>query len=185
MIVCGDLGPVPTVHLYLRVPVSLPAGGWTWGEHASYPGVIAREFIYTEQECRAVVRSYGRVIGEAASVNGRPTLGERFSILARGNTTGLIVGLKEWRWCQREHLYEAASEYLSGWQEAIRAYFRMTGEFFGRGGFRDFVYSPELVRLDAIPTQPAPVTNLPHVRDKEDVPHEHALPSLWGLSEPA
>ena len=182
MITFADLGPVPTVHLFLRVPVPLPAGGWTWGELPRYAGVLAREFAYSARECESLVHTFGRTM---TRITPSRALGNRFMIVARGPVTGLTLGMREWQWSDDLHDYKRAGEYLCGWREAIRAYYRKTGESLEDKRFcacmnphRHDLLSAQ--RMDTLPVM-ATVTNLPHVRHREDVPHEGALPNLYGV----
>lgn len=182
MITFIDLGPLPTVHLFLRVPIPLEAGGWTWGEHRRFPGVLAREFAYTAAECASLVHTFGRTI---ARIMSGPVLGDRYMIVAKGPMTGLTVGMREWQYSDDLHDYKRVGEYLCGWREAVKALYLKTGQLFlnerfcactdvnAHGGLS--VYRDESL-LPAMPPQRGP-----HVRDKEDVPHEGSLPSLYGL----
>ncbi|AUG87319.1 hypothetical protein HOS59_gp55 [Streptomyces phage Rowa] len=186
MITFVDLGPMPTVHLFLRVPVPLDAGGWTWGEHVRFPGVLAREFAYTADECESLVHTYGRTVTRIMS---GPVLGERFMITARGPQTGMTLGMREWHYSEDLGDYKRVGEYMCGWREAIKALYLKTGELFvgkrfcpctdvnNHGGLS--VYRDESL-LPAIPRQ-----TIPYVRHKEDVPHEGALPDLYGLAGPS
>jgi hypothetical protein len=164
MITFADLGPVPTVHLFLRVPVPMPTGGWTWGQTLRYEGVLARDYAYSAAECRALVHTYGRTIQRVVS---RRELGDRYTVLARGPVTGMVLGLQEWDWCQDMHDYRPAGEYLCGWREAARQYFEVTGELIDRKRF-------------SASTRPQLVDQGPYVGHKHDVPHEGALPDLYG-----
>jgi hypothetical protein len=133
MITFADLGPVPTIHLFLRVPVPLPAGGWSWGELPRYKGCMVREYGYSAHECRALVHTYGRMVPHA--IGDRRKLGDRFSIYAKGPLTGLTVGLREWAWSSALREYEPVGEYMCGWRTAIRTHWVNTGEMFERRRF--------------------------------------------------
>lgn len=173
-----DLGPKPTVHLYLRVPVPLRAGGWTWGELPSLPGVLAREYAYSADECSALVHTYGRTIKRLMACQ---EIGERFTIVAKGPVTGLTLGMREWEWSGEIKGYRRIGEYLCGWREAVKALYLKTGTLMPN------------CRFEARPGEDAanvlaarmPFKHIPHVRDKEDVPHEAALPDLYGLAGPS
>ncbi|MFE1763076.1 hypothetical protein ACFW81_02470 [Streptomyces angustmyceticus] len=126
------LGSVPTVHLFVRVPVPMASGGWNWGELPGYTGALAREFAYSALECAALVGAYGRTMTRVLS---RRELGDRFTICARGPVTGMVLGLREWEWSADRRDYRAVGEYLCGWREAVRAYYVKTGEFAERQRF--------------------------------------------------
>lgn len=132
MIAYADLGPMSTVHLFLRIPVPLAAGGWAWGELPRYGGVLAREFAYSAHECRSLVQTYGRSITRIAT---RIELGDRFTVGARGPVTGLWVGLREWQWSVDLRDFRPVGEYMCGWRPAVRAYWEQTGELFERKRF--------------------------------------------------
>jgi hypothetical protein len=148
-----DLGPVPTVHLFLRVAVPLGNQGWTWGELPQYAGCLAREFAYTAAECASLVHTYGRTMAQLLPRN---VTGDRFSILAKGPVTGLTLGIREWQWSADIRDFRPVGEYLSGWREACKAYYVKTGELFHHRRFDPSVRMAELVPLPlpAIPSQP-------------------------------
>jgi hypothetical protein len=125
-----------------------------------------------DRECRALVHTYGRTI---ARILPRAQLGDRFRICAWGRTTGLIIGMREWAWSAATHAYEQVGEYLSGWREAIRSYWANTGELFNPLSEN---YRRRASTMNAIPPR---AHTMPFVRHKEDVPHEHALPDLYGV----
>lgn len=151
MITFADFGPVPTVHLFLRVPVPLPTGGWSWGQLPSCNGVMVREFAYNAHECRALVMAYGRM---AQHMIGRKQLGDHFSIYARGPLTGRTVGLQEWAWSTSLGDYKRVGEYMCGWRLAIRTHWEATGEMFER---RRFEANPRAFVLPAsLPPLPTP-----------------------------
>lgn len=127
MITFIDLGPLATVHLFLRVPTPLHAGGWTWGELPALAGVLAKEFAYTADECASLVHTYGRNMTRVLT---RRQLGDRFTIVAKGPKTGLTLGLREWEWSPELRDYRRAGEYLCGWREAVKALYLQTGELF-------------------------------------------------------
>lgn len=122
MITFIELGPKPTIHLLLRVPVSLPSGGWSWGELQRFAGVLAKEYAYTADEVRALVHTYGRMIARMIC----RSEADRFSIMARGPVTGRTLGIREWSLSHGE--YEPAGEYLCGFRAAAKAYFETTGQ---------------------------------------------------------
>lgn len=133
MVAVVALGPVPTVHLFVRVPVALTTGGWTWGEHSALPGALAKDFAYDADECAALVHTYGRTLTRIMT---RRQIGVRFTICARGPVTGLVLGLREWEWSADLGDYRRVGEYMCGWREASRAYYLRTGQFVDRARFK-------------------------------------------------
>ena len=127
MITFIDLGPKATVHVALKVPVPMVGGGWAWGEMAGYAGVLARDFAYSAQECKALVHTYGRIMGQLLQ---RLRQTDRFTVTARGPITGKVLGLREYQWIPVAREFEPVGEYLCGWRAAMRCYFDMTGERF-------------------------------------------------------
>lgn len=132
MITFIDLGPKATVHLLLSVPVPLQGGGWHWGELAAYAGILAREFAYSADECRALVSAYGLTLGRL--LQRRPP--DRFQITARGPVTGRVLGLREWHWSAELRDFRPAGEYLCGWREAVKVMYQQTGHLFEGQRFR-------------------------------------------------
>jgi hypothetical protein len=87
----------------------------------------------------------------------------------------MIVGIREWSWCTSERDYVPVGEYLCGARDAIRSYWETTGELFNP-------YSEGYQRrASAMTVVPPQLHTPPYVRHREDVPHEHALPDLYGL----
>jgi hypothetical protein len=125
MITFIDLGPKPTVHLFLRVPVPLAGGGWSWGEQPTFPGALAKEFAYSAKECASLVHTYGRTI---TRVMNRAQVGDRFEIHAKGPVTGLTIGLREWEWSSELRDYKPVGEYMCGWRQAVKELYLRTGE---------------------------------------------------------
>ncbi|MFC9191409.1 hypothetical protein [Streptomyces cyaneofuscatus] len=128
MITFIDLGPVPTVRLFLKVPVPLASGGWSWGTLPGYEGDLAREFVYSAHECKSVIQAFGRIVPLALP---KGSLGDRFEITARSPITGLLLGLREFVWCPIRRAYEPAGEYLCAWREGAKALYRQCGELIG------------------------------------------------------
>lgn len=164
---------VPSVHLRLRVPVGMPnGGGWAWGALDALPGDLGSELALNARECQALVQTYGRTMTRVLS---RAQLGDRFRVCAWGRTTGLIIGMREWAWSTSDRDYVPVGEYLCGWREALRSYWQHTGELFDP-------YSDSYRRMaNAVNDVPHQLHSPPYVRHREDVPHEHALPDLYGL----
>ena len=149
MITFADLGPVPTVHLFLAVPVPLLASGWTWGQLTSYRGPLAREYAYSARECEALVRTYGTAVPR---IVGHRELGPRFRVCAKGPVTGLTLGIREWEWSASRREYKAVGEYMCGWREAVRAYWIKTGEMIERQRFDASAYP-----VGVVPLAPSPI----------------------------
>jgi hypothetical protein len=78
------------VALSVTVPAVL-AGLATWVPAPEFEDVIFRELITSAADVEAVVKMVGASIARALS--GRPG----FRLIARGNTTGWLVGMGEWR----------------------------------------------------------------------------------------
>lgn len=127
MITNVDLGPVPTVILSLKVHVPLGTGGWAWGQLPWLPDQMARDYVYNAHECESLVHTFGRMVPLMWTAK---ELGESFMICARGPVTGLAVGLREWAYDPVQRAYLATGDYMCGWREAARSYYRKTGEVF-------------------------------------------------------
>ncbi|MFF7408673.1 hypothetical protein [Streptomyces lydicus] len=146
MVAFIDLAPVPTISLFLAVPVAIAEGGWKWGELPRYAGELAREYVYTAAECAALVASYGRAM--AALI--RTSEADRFCITARGRVSGLMVRRAEWAWNTYARAYVPDGEPIDGWRAASRAYWMATGEFIDRQRFtarRGLVAAHDLIQL--------------------------------------
>lgn len=124
MITYVDLAPLPTVHVFLSVPVAIDGDGWTWGELGRFAGPLAREYAYSARECAALVRTYGTTMARLI----QPKEADRFCIYVRGPVTGLLLHRAEWKWDQRAHTYKPDGEPWCGWRPAAKAYFERTGE---------------------------------------------------------
>ncbi|MGW5636954.1 hypothetical protein [Streptomyces sp. NPDC003832] len=127
MITFIDLGPKATAHLFLRIPVPLSGGGWAWGESPAFKGVLGRDFVYSADECKAVIHAYGRSMGMLLQ---RLRQVDRFTITAKGPVTGSTLGLREYQWAPVEREFQPAGEYMCGWRSAVKTYFVQTGELF-------------------------------------------------------
>jgi hypothetical protein len=159
----------------MRVPVALPSGGWTWGELPRHKGGMVREYAYNAHECRALVMAYGRILGLCL----KTSEAERFVISAKGPVSQYEVGRQQWEYCSATRSYEPVGEYLCQWKQAARVYFERTGELISRQKFSASTRPPV---LSAVVGPRSPLTDQgPHVKAKEDVPHEDALPDLYGL----
>jgi hypothetical protein len=127
------ISSAPTVDLFLRIPVPMERGGWTWGEHPRFPGTLAAEYAYSGKEGCDLVRTYAVTVARLL----RPAEADRFSVYARGRVTGMITAQDEWVWSPGRHAYRSTSE--TPWdtsQAAIRRYFELTGVLITRQKFR-------------------------------------------------
>lgn len=116
--------PTPTTDLYLFVPGPLGHGSWAWAEHPRWPGVLASDFAYSAREASALVRVYARAMADQISPREAP----RFTVLARGRVTGLVLARDEWEWHQRDREYAPTDdEPWNTWRSASRVYYEMTG----------------------------------------------------------
>jgi hypothetical protein len=115
--------PTPTADLYLFVPGPLGQGSWAWSEHPRWPGVLAREYVYSAREASALVRVYARTMAGQIP----PREATRFTVLARGRVTGLVLTRDEWEWSQRDRAYVPYGEPWNTWRSASRAYYEITG----------------------------------------------------------
>jgi hypothetical protein len=110
----------------------MSGGGWTWGEHVNFPGVLAAEYAYSARECQSLVQAYGRTMTRIMT---RSVLGDRFSVVARGPVTGMVLGYREWAWSTALRDWEPAGDYMDGWREAVRQFYELTGELIERRRF--------------------------------------------------
>jgi hypothetical protein len=111
----------PTVDLYLFVPGPLGVGSWAWAEHPRWPGVLASEYCYSAREASALVRSYACNMSRQI----RPREAERYIVLARGRTTGLVVARDQWEWAGSG--YAPHGEPWNVWRQVARQYYAITG----------------------------------------------------------
>lgn len=151
IMVCA--GSVPTVDLSLLVPAAIAEGAWGWAAHPRFPGVLASEYVYTAREAVAVVRAFARAL--APQLNCKEVA--RFAVLARGRVTGMILARDEWAWVNGA--YAPTGEPWETFRAAARRYYELTGQLIEQKHYQTCV----------------------HLRHREDVPHEHALPDLYGL----
>jgi hypothetical protein len=125
--------PTPTADLFLYVPGPLGHGSWAWSEHPRWPGVLASDYAYSGHEASALVRAYATTMARLI----QPREANRFTMLARGRTTGLVLARDEWEWCPREHAYAPTdSEPWNTWKAAARVYWQITGRLIERQRFR-------------------------------------------------
>lgn len=184
---------VPTVGLHVQVSTPMgPTGHWNW---ASIDGCAphAVERLHTKHELDRALRSYGATVGamlvHAANVS-------RFRMVARGLFTGRLLGQFAFHWDPLCGRYQPEAEPWIVWTvgksnqpsnpsaphfpgytvSGLSRYVRAMSAEETQGLPRIGIDLRSTVRpLHAIPPQ------IPHVRDKEDVPHEDALPDLYGL----
>lgn len=122
MITYVDLAPLPTVHVYLSVPVAIDGDGWTWGVHPRFTEPLAREYVYSASECAAAVRTYGVMLARMI----QPKEADRFCIYVRGPVTGMLLHRAEWKWDDLANAYTPNGEPWCGWRAAARVYFERT-----------------------------------------------------------
>jgi hypothetical protein len=181
---------VPTIGLHVQVSSPMTVtNNWHWMPlDGCAPHAV--EVVHTRHELERVLLSYGPWV---ATMLVRASSSPRFRIMARGLFTGRLLGQYAWAWNPLHGQYEAEPEpwivwsksssinpsaptfpgyTLSGLSRYVRAVLGEQTQGLPRLG----IDLRSAVRpLDAIPEQ------IPHVRDKEDVPHEDALPDLYGL----
>jgi hypothetical protein len=62
---------------------------------------------------------------------------ERFNVLARGRTTGLIVAQDEWHWDGGRHIFRPSAETpWNQWKQVARRYYEITGTRIEKRRFR-------------------------------------------------
>jgi hypothetical protein len=141
----------PTVDLVLCIPVPMERGGWAWGDHPRFPGLLASEYAYNGREFSALVRTYAVTMARLL----KPAEADRFAVYARGRVTGMMTARDEWVWSPGRHAFRPTSD--QPWdasQAAIRRYFELTGVLISRQKFRARIGSDpvSLPRLaDVIP----------------------------------
>lgn len=173
-----DLEPVPHIRLVLKVPQPLPAGGWTWAQPVEYPDELARDYAYSDRECRSLVHAFGRIV---PMVVPHRVLGARFRVCAWGVTTGMLVGMREWEWSADAKQYRPAGEYLSGWREAIRAFYRLTGEFYEEKRFQTRCGFPIKTDPDSPRPDDSSDSKPGNVLEFPAMPHREGAPTLYVL----
>lgn len=163
--VCGVAIPAdsPTVGLWVEIPVPTHDGEWEW-KALECPATAPEEYVYTKHELDRVMRSYGNLW--AYTMAHKMSAG-RFRLVARGLFSGRILGTYMWAWGADRGRYEPEPEPWNLWDERAAELCR----------------APVAYTLSGLSRLALALT--PHVRDKEDVPHEHAIPDLYGLSEAA
>lgn len=161
---------VPTVDIHIEVRSA--QANWHWSAYSRRP---AEEFIYNRPELLKVLRVYGVWAS-------RMTSGAHVRVTARGRFSGRW--LAEWQWIGGQPwgepwVHVPAWNTLSlGAQLAIPRYEEHDDHRLIDTGATDV----STLRLAPITDDmTAPPDQGPHVRHKEDVPHEHALPDLYGL----
>lgn len=124
--------PTPTTDLYLFVPGPLGHGSWAWAEHPRWPGALAHEYAYSAREASALVRAYATTMSRLIPPREAP----RFTVLARGRVTGLVLARDEWEYFPRERSYFPIGDPWDSWKTAARRYYEITGRFIERQKFR-------------------------------------------------
>lgn len=123
--------PTPTVALSVAIPVPLSKGGWAWGEHPRFAGVLAEEYAYDGREMCALVRAYAVTLARLI----RPSEASRFTVMARGLVTGVAVARDEWQWSEGRHAFRPTGDPWDTSRAAIKRYWELTGELFTRRRF--------------------------------------------------
>jgi hypothetical protein len=86
--------------------------------------VLASDYAYSAREASALVRVYARAMADQISPREAP----RFTVLARGRVTGLVLARDEWEWHQRDREYAPTDdEPWNTWRSASRVYYEITG----------------------------------------------------------
>jgi hypothetical protein len=98
-----------TVRLWVTVPEALVPAGWAWGPLERYCPA-ASEYVNSDGELRAVLRTYGRVLARLIL----PAEGDRFAVSAR-TLSGVLVGRDQWLWDDLQGAYVAHGEPFSVW----------------------------------------------------------------------
>jgi hypothetical protein len=181
---------VPTVGIHVQVSSPMTAtNDWHWMPiNGCAPHAV--ELVHTRHELDRVLRSYGPVV---AAMVVRASTTPRFRLIVRGLFTGRLLGQYAWEWSPCNGRYEAEPEPWIVWSKAagmnassptfpgytlsgLSRYARAVSAEETAGLPRVGIELRSAVRpLAAIPEQ------IPHLRDKADVPHEDALPDLYGL----
>lgn len=65
-----------------------------------------------------------------------PREAPRFTVLARGRVTGLVLARDEWEYFPRERSYFPIGDPWDSWKTAARRYYEITGRFIERQKFR-------------------------------------------------
>lgn len=126
------IDPTPTTDLYLFVPGPLGHGSWAWAAHPRWPGALAHEYAYNAREACALVRTYATTMARLIPPREAP----RFTVLARGRVTGLVLARDEWEYFPRERSYFPIGDPWDSWKTAARRYYEITGRFIERQKFR-------------------------------------------------
>lgn len=164
------ISSAPTVDLHLSIPVPMERGGWAWGPHPRFPGVLASEYAYNGHEGCALVRAYAVTVARLL----KPAEADRFLVYARGRVTGMITARDEWVWSPGRHAYRPTSE--RPWdtsKAAIRRYFEMTGIMITRQKFRARIGNTTPTQPTHV-TQPVPIVVLPPMQPLRQVEGEAA-----------
>lgn len=158
---------VPTVNVFIEIRSG--HDNWQWVT----PWPANAEMVYTRYELLRVVRTYG--VWGSRLANGshiRVTAQERFS----------YRWCAEWQWFDHQPIGEpwvhwpAWENLCFAAQLHIPRYVEHDDHRLIESGATDV----RTLRLQPVADDiPMPVT-VPHVRDKEDVPYEGALPNLYG-----
>jgi hypothetical protein len=94
--------------------------------------VLASDYAYSGHEASALVRAYATTMARLI----RPREANRFTLLARGRVTGLVLARDEWEWRTYEHAYAPTGEPWNTFKAAARRYWEITGTLADRRCFR-------------------------------------------------
>lgn len=161
---------VPTVDVFIEVRSG--HANWHW---TAYPSGAIAEMVYNRPELLKVLRVYGVWAS-------RLTNGAHIRVTARGRFSGRW--LAEWQWVGGQpwgepwvHVPAWTSLTLSAQLHIPRYVEHDEHRLIDTGGT-----DVSTLRLTPITDDmTAPPDQGPYVRHKEDVPHEGALPDLYGL----
>lgn len=160
---------VPTVNVFIELRSA--RDNWHW---MASPWGASAEIVYTRYELLQVLKTYGVWAS-------RMTGGTHLRVTVQGRFSGRW--LAEWQWvgsqpCGEPWVHVPAWENLTFTAQLhIPRYTEHDDHRLIDTGQTDV----STLRLAAITDDMAPPDQGPHVRHKEDVPHEGALPDLYGL----
>lgn len=164
--------PVPTVNMSIEIAAPDGRGGWHWEPHPAGP---QPEIVYTREELIKALR----VFGHWASVLAR---GAHVRITARG-AFGLNRWVGEHEWYRWRPIAEPLV-HLPAWESlpfAAQLHIPRYTDHDDHKLIDSGATDVRTLRMAPITDDTVIPDHVPHVRDKEDVPHEHALPDLYGL----
>jgi hypothetical protein len=161
---------VPTVDVLIEVRSG--QRDWYW----TTPSEPAAEMAYNRGEVLRLLRTYG-------NWGSIMTNGNHIRVTIRGRFSGRWIAQHEWYagapvgepWVHIPSWHSlsfAAQLHIPPYTEHDEHRLIDTG-----------ATDVSTLRLAAVVDDPPMPDNIPHVRHREDVPHEHALPDLYGLPD--